>query len=68
MSAPKKDRRELLRSAARGLAVAALAGGALLLARRNAGTEDCPPRTTCADCRLRDRCDRKPRISESNRP
>lgn len=58
MSERRTTRRELLRTVARGLTLTGLVAGAALLRHRTGASEDCPPRTVCADCRLRDRCER----------
>ncbi len=60
------DRRELFRTALRGLALVMLGGGGLALALRGKDGE-CPPRTACDACRLRDDCGRKPRDSQEDR-
>ena len=52
---PALDRRDFFRAAARGLAFAGLAAGAVLLARRN-GTQDCALDQACAACGLRRDC------------
>ena len=58
MSETRTTRRELLRATARGFTLAGLVAGAALLLHRNGASDECPPRTVCANCRLRDRCER----------
>lgn len=53
------SRRRLLGAAVRGLALAALAGGAVLLAWRNGAGPDCEGGGACADCRFREGCDQR---------
>lgn len=60
----RTSRRELLRSLARGAALAALGAGATALALRNAVSEDCRLRIPCAECALRGKCTRRPAPAE----
>ncbi|MDP7289896.1 MAG: hypothetical protein QGH94_18085 [Phycisphaerae bacterium] len=58
MTAPRriKTRREFIRGLGRTAALAALAGGGVLLARRSASGQ-CDRPTPCQSCKLLGRCD-----------
>jgi len=57
------SRRELLRTALRGIGLTLLGGGGLALALRDTG-DGCPPRTLCDACALNAGCERKPREAQ----